>query len=136
MIVTDNGKNRLMNLTLNEMLNKAIDCRRDGKREEAKELYKEILDLNSRDPDANHNMGLIYRYEEKDAEALTYFWTAFEVNPDEWQYWISYINTLILANQMNNAQIMYDAARKAGAVGEAFDEVENILVKPLERKAS
>ena len=37
---------------------------------------------------------------------------------------------------MNNAQIMYDAARKAGAVGEAFDEVENILVKPLERKAS
>ena len=81
-------------------------------------------------------MGLIYRYEEKDAEALTYFWTAFEVNPDEWQYWISYINTLILANQMNNAQIMYDAARKAGAVGEAFDEVENILVKPLERKAS
>ena len=73
MIVTDNGKNRLMNLTLNEMLNKPIDCHRDGKREEAKELYKEILDVNSRDPDANHNMGLIYRYEEKDAEALTFF---------------------------------------------------------------
>ena len=132
----DNGKNVLMKLTLNETLNKAVNLHRQGNIEDAVCLYEEILLAHPKDPDVNHNMGLILINSGKTSEALPLLWTALEANPDEWQFWLSYIDALIQANQLANAQIMYDAARKAGAVGEVFDEIANRLVIPLEKKAS
>lgn len=125
-----------MKLSLEETLNQAVSLHREGMLQEATNLYTEILQVDPKDPDANHNMGLLYLDENKNTEALSFFWTALEANPDEWQYWLSYIDALIISNQMDNAQIMYTAARKAGARGEVFDQITERLVNPLERKAS
>ena len=125
-----------MKLSLEETLNQAVSLHRDGMFKEATNLYTEILQVDPKDPDANHNMGLLYLDENKNTEALSFFWTALEANPDEWQYWLSYIDALIRSNQMDNAQIMYTAARKAGASGKVFDQISERLVNPLERKAS
>ena len=119
-----------MKLTLNETLNKAVNLHRQGNIHDAVCLYKEILLTHPKDPDVNHNMGLILLNSGKTSEALPLFWTALEVNPDEWQYWLSYIDALIQADQLANAQIMYDAARKAGAVDEVFDDIAERLIEP------
>ena len=125
-----------MKLTLDQTLNNAVRLHRLGKVEKAVCLYEEILLVHPKDPDVNHNMGLILLNSGKTSEALPLFWTALEVNPDEWQYWLSYIDALIQADQLANAQIMYDAARKAGAVGEVFDKIANRLIDTLDKKAS
>ena len=125
-----------MKLTLDQTLNNAVRLHRLGKVEKAVCLYEEILHVHPKDPDANHNMGLILLNSGKTSEALPLFWTALEANPDEWQYWLSYIDALIQADQLANAQIMYDAARKAGAVGEVFDKIANRLIGTLDKKAS
>ena len=132
----DIEKSMWMSLKLNETLNEAVNLHRQGNIKDAVCLYEEILRVYPKDPDVNHNMGLILLNNGKTLEALPLFWTALEANPDEWQYWLSYIDALIQADQIDNAQIMYDAARKAGAVGEVFYEIADRLVKPLEKKAS
>jgi tetratricopeptide (TPR) repeat protein len=125
-----------MKRTSDNTLNNAVNLHRQGNIEEAVCLYEEILKVHPKDPDANHNMGLILLNSGKTSEALPLFWTALEANPDEWQYWLSYIDALIQAHQLANAQIMYDAVRKAGAVGEVFDEIANRLSDTLDKKAS
>ena len=125
-----------MKLTLEDTLNNAVSYHRQGNIEEAICLYDEILHLHPKDPDVNHNLGLILLERGKYAEALASFWTALEANPDEWQYWLSYIDALMQGDQWANAQIMYDAARKAGAVGEVFDELANRLTAKLDKRAS
>jgi tetratricopeptide (TPR) repeat protein len=125
-----------MKFRLEETLNQAVRAHREGQLQKANDLYEKILQVEPKDPDANHNIGLICLGEDNASKALTFFWTALEANPEEWQYWVSYIDALIISNRMGNAQIMYTAARKAGAEGEVFDRIAERLAKPLERKAS
>ena len=127
-----------MDLTLDEVLQKAVEAHKAGQVQEADRLYTAILQAQPKHPDANHNMGVLAVNVNKMQEALAYFKAALESNPGIDQYWISYIDALIQLDQIVDAQTVLDQARGKGASGEAFEQLEQRLIEPnkVQKKAT
>jgi len=62
-------------------------------------------------------------------EALPFFRAALEANPNESQFWLSYIDALIRLDLVVDAKAMLDQAKKKGANGVAFDQLEQQLAR-------
>ena len=67
-----------MNVTLDEALQKAIQAHKAGQRQEADRLYTAVLKAQPKNPDANHNKGLLGVSIGKLQEALPFFKTALK----------------------------------------------------------
>ncbi len=117
-----------MELTLDQALQKGIEAHKAGKAEEADRCYTAILKANPKHPDANHNMGVLAVGVGKVREALPFFKTALEANPNIAQYWLSYIDALIKLERMAEAKAVFDQAKSKGAKGDGFDKIEKSLV--------
>ncbi len=116
-----------MELTLEQALQKGIEAHKAGKVQEADQYYTAILKANSKHPDANHNMGVLAVGVSKVQEALPFFKTALEANPNIAQYWLSYVDALIKLDRLDDAKAVFDQAKSKGAKGDAFDQIEKRL---------
>ena len=124
-----------MDVTLDEALQKAIQAHKAGQKQEANHLYTAILKAHPKHPDANHNMGVLGVSIGKVQEALPFFKTALEANPNMRQFWLSYIDTLIKLDRLAEAKGVLKQAKDKGAKGEAFDQLEQRLTAPHEMPA-
>ena len=113
-----------MKLDINQLLQKAITTHQEGKLDEARNLYLEILKTEPKHPDANHNLGLIVASLNKPTESLKLFKIATEENPNKEQFWISYTNQLIKENKLDEAEV---ACRKAIEINPGSAEIYNFL---------
>ena len=116
-----------MELTLDQALQKGVEAHKAGNAQEADRYYTAILKANPKHPDANHNMGVLAVGFGKVEEALPFFKTALEANPNMAQYWISYIDALIKLDRMVDAKAVFDQAKSNGAKGDGFDKIEKQL---------
>ena len=114
-----------MEITLDQALQKGIEA---GKAQEADRYYTSILKAQPKHPDANHNMGVLAVGVGKVEAALPFFKTALEANPNNAQYWLSYIDALIKLDRMTDAKAVFDQAKSKGAKGDGFDQIEKRLV--------
>ena len=121
----------IMEMTLDEALQKAVDAHKAGQIQEADRLYTAIIKAQPKNPNANHNMGVLTIGVGKIQEALDYFKTALEANPNEGQYWLSYIDALIKLDRIADAQAVFDLAKDKGAKSEAFDRLEQKLAEQM-----
>ena len=96
-----------MEATINQLLVQAIGAHQESKLEEAEHLYREILKIESRHVDANHNLGLLLVSLNKSGEALPLLKIATEVNPNVIQIWIVYADALIKERQFEEAVTSY-----------------------------
>ena len=113
-------------------LEHAISAHESGNLVVAGEKYLEILNLDPKHPDANHNFGLIALKMDEQAMAVQFFKNAIEANPTISEYWVSCINTLIELKDVANAKIALDKAKEVGHVGDVFDKLAfnlNLLTK-------
>ncbi len=113
-----------MDLTLDQALQKGVEAHKAGKVQEADRYYTAILKDNPKHPDANHNMGVLAVGVGKVEQALPFFKTALEVNPNIAPYWLSYIDALIKLNRLADAKAVLDQAKSKGAKGDAFEKIE------------
>ena len=113
-----------MELTLDEALQKGVEAHKAGKAQEADRYYTAILKVQPKHPDANHNMGVLAVGVNKVNEALPFFKTALEANPNIAQYWLSYIDALIKLDRMADAKAVFEQAKSKGAKGDGFDKLE------------
>ena len=118
-----------MDLTVDQALQKGIEAHKAGKAQEADLYYTAILKANPKHPDANHNMGVLAVGLGKIKEALPFFQTALEANPETAQFWLSCIDTLIKLNRIDDAKALLDQSRIIGAQGDSFDHLEQQLEK-------
>ena len=109
---------------IEELMHKGVELHKSGKVEVAAQLYSVVLKEHPEHPDANHNMGVLAVGIGKIPEALRFFETALEANADVAQFWVSYIDALIGAGRMGDAQAVLDQAKSNGARGEGFDQLE------------
>ena len=121
-----------MELTLNEALKKGVEAYKAGQIQEADRLYTYILKVQPKHPDANHNMGVLSVSVGKTKQALPFFKTALEANPNIGQYWLSCIDALMKLGRMIDAKSVLDQAKNKGAEGEAFEQLEQRLNAPNE----
>ena len=67
-------------------------------------------------------------------EALPFFKTALEANPNIAQFWLSYIDALIKLDRITDAKAVFDQAKSKGAKGDSFDQWKIGLVKRSSKK--
>ena len=108
-------------------LEHAISAHESGNLVLAGEKYLEILNLDPKHPDANHNFGLIALKMDEQAMAVQFFKNAIEANPTVTEYWVSCINTLIELKDTKNAQIALNKAKEVGHVDEVFEKLSSNL---------
>ena len=113
-----------MELTIEQALQQGVAAHKEGKIQEAERLYRAILQSQPLHPDANHNLGILLVSLNKADAALPLLKTALEANPKTEQFWLSYIDTLIKENHLENAKNLIEQARKQGAVSERVPELD------------
>ena len=113
-----------MELIAAQALQKAIEAHKAGRLQEAEVLYKGILQTQPKQPDANHNLGVIAISLNQSDLALPFFKTALEAKLNQEQFWISYISALIKANQLDIAKSVLGQGRKLGLGGGKVDALE------------
>ena len=116
-----------MDLTIDQALQKGVEAHKAGQVQEADRLYTAILKAQPKHPDANHNMGVLAVGVGKVQEALPFFKTALESNPNTAQFWLSYIDALIKLDQIADAKAVFDQAKSNAAKGDGFDQLEQRL---------
>ena len=103
-----------MELTIEQALQQGVAAHKEGKLQEAERLYRAILQSQPLHPDANHNLGVLAVSVNKADAALPLFKTALEANPKIEQFWVSYIDALVKANQLKDAKQAIKKAKKKG----------------------
>jgi len=114
-------------MTLEQTLQTAITHHKADELVDAEQLYRAILSEQTNHPDANHNLGVILKQGDKADTALPFFKTALEANPNQGQYWISYIDTLIHLGQYDAAQNVLNQGQSKGLKGDAVDQLKKRL---------
>ena len=114
-------------LTINQVLQQAVDAHKAGQLQEAHRLYAVILKAQPKNPDANHNTGLLVVGFGKIELALPFFKTALEANPRNAQFWYSHIIALIKLERFLDAKDLLDQSKSKGIKGADFDQLEKIL---------
>lgn len=117
-----------MEMTLNEALQKAIGAHKAGQVQEADRIYTAILQSHPRHPVASHNMGTLAVSIGKAKEALPFFKTAVESDPNSAQFWHSYIDSLIKLGRKFEASAALGQAKSNGIKGETINRLETRVV--------
>ena len=117
----------LQTLPLDVAFQQAIAHHQAGQLQEAEQLYRAILQAQPFHPDANHNLGVLAAQANQPAAALPYLKTALESNPNQGQYWVSYIEVHILVGQTDAARLVLAQARQRGFNGVEIDRLAGIV---------
>lgn len=112
---------------LGQLMSEALAFHQAGKLQEAEKRYKSILDIEPNDPQANHNLGVLYVQMGKAATSLRYFTTALDAEPAHGQYWLSYIDALLQAGQLETAKQVLALAQQNGLQGDNVDALASRL---------
>ena len=116
-----------MELTIDQALQQGVAAHKEGKLQEAERLYRAILQTQPKHPDANHNLGVLSVSSGKSAAALPLFKTALGANPNQGQFWLSYIDALIKEKQFENAKEILAQGKKSGLSEEKVDALSQQL---------
>ncbi|MDB4018028.1 tetratricopeptide repeat protein, partial [Amylibacter sp.] len=114
-------------LTINQVLQQAVDAHKAGQLQKAHRLYAAILKAQPKHPDANHNTGLLTVGFGKIELALPFFKTALEASPSNAQFWHSHIVALIKLERLIDAKAFLAQAKSKGIKGADFDQLEQRL---------
>jgi len=110
-------------LEIEQALHQAITQHQAGQLQLAKDLYLAILALDPNQPDANHNLGVLLNQTGSPKTALSCFLNALNAQPEQRQYWISYIDALIQTNNAKEAEQILALAIQQGLEGEDVEKL-------------
>ncbi|WOD17916.1 O-linked N-acetylglucosamine transferase family protein [Paraburkholderia kirstenboschensis] len=107
----------------------AIAEHQNGALDSAEMLYRTILEARPHYGDANYNLGLVAVQRGQFEAALPHLEAAVGGNPDQGQYWASYIDALRRAGQTSAGWLMLEVAQQRGLRGSAVDALVHLLAQ-------
>lgn len=116
-------------------LQQAIAEHQAGRYLQAEELYLAILQAQPYHAVANHNLGLLAGQVGQYAAGLPYLHKALSASPDEGQFWISYANGLLQADQPAEALDIIDTAIARGLDNETSQSLRQRALKAIAEAA-
>jgi tetratricopeptide (TPR) repeat protein len=120
-----------MELSIEKALQQAIEAHKAGKLQEAEALYRAILHNQPGHPDANHNLGVLAVSLNKPGIAIQFIKIALESNPNQEQFWLSYIDALLKDKKFENAKIVLEQARRRGLTGQKVEALELEILRAI-----
>ena len=107
-----------MEFNVDQALEQGVAAHKEGKLQDAEDLYRAILQAQPKHPDANHNLGSLAVAVGKPLEAIPLFKLALEANPQIEQFWLSYADALIKVEHIDEANHVLVEAEKSGVASE------------------
>ncbi len=105
-------------LAIEHVFQQAVSFHQAGELHDAASLYNKILQIHPDHPDANYNLGILTVQMKQPAAALPYFITTINADPTRGQNWMSYIDALFQAGQLETANEVLEMAKQQGLEGE------------------
>ena len=125
-----------MDLTTEQTLQHGVAAHNQGNLQKAERLYRTILQVQPKHPDANHNLGLVATAMNQPEIALPLFKIAVEVDPNIEQFWLSYIEALIAGQQFDDAKRALKKGKKKGVSKEKLKALTKKLMSVKKGKIS
>ncbi|MBI3375957.1 MAG: tetratricopeptide repeat protein [Betaproteobacteria bacterium] len=110
-----------MTSEIEQSARKALGHHQSGQIREAERLYLEVLRVEPRHGDVNHNMGALLVQTGKPGAALPYLKAAVQSDSTKGRYWLSYVEALLASGNAQDASIVIDEARRRGLEGAEAD---------------
>ena len=107
-----------MEMSVDQALRQGVAAQKAGKLKDAERLYRAILQVEPKHPEANHNLGVMAVAVGEALEAIPRFKLALEVNPKIEQFWLSYIDALIKVERVDEAKRILVEGEKSGVSSE------------------
>ncbi|SFC82902.1 Tetratricopeptide repeat-containing protein, partial [Polaromonas sp. OV174] len=107
--------------SLAQALQLAVNHQQSGQLEEAEMLYRSILQTQPNHPEANHSLGVLAVQMRQAGAGLPYLAAALEARPEQQQYWLSYIDALIQADETETAKQVLALGREHGLQGDDME---------------
>ena len=126
-MTTAESPNQPVSLTVEQALHQAIAHHQAGRLQDAERLYRIILQVQPDHADANHNLGVLAVQIKQPATGLPHLKAALEADPNQDQYWLSYIDALIQTGQTDAARQVLEQGRQRGLQGDAIDALAGRL---------
>lgn len=120
-----NPQENSIDSAIEEVYQMALNHQLKGEDDEAALLYLEILKLQPRHPDANHNLGYIESASKGASVALPRFEIALTENPHSEQFWVSFIDALNMTGDTATAKAAIAQGRKIAISQENADALMN-----------
>ncbi|QOY93554.1 tetratricopeptide repeat protein [Massilia sp. UMI-21] len=98
-----------------------------GNTEQARELYRAVLELHPGHAQAHFGLGLLEQQAGDVAAAIPHFALALQGAPDQESYWLGYIDALMSARQFATARELLELGRRHGLQGPAIEAAEQQL---------
>ncbi len=114
--------------SIEHLMQQGLAHHRIGKLTDAERFYRIILGVQPNHADANHNLGVLMVQNKQTVAAIPHFKLALESNPNQGQYWLSYIDALIQNGSTYEAGELLKQGRKHGLNGTAVDALAERLV--------
>jgi protein O-GlcNAc transferase len=108
--------------SLDDACGKAMTLQLAGQVDQAAQLYRTILQAEPTHAAANHCLGMLHVQLQRPAEGLPYLLAALNEQPELPDYWLGYLETLLLAGQNDVAAETLALARQHGLSGAAVEE--------------
>ncbi len=108
--------------TLNESCARAMEHQLAGELDLAAQMYRAILQAAPRHAAANHCLGMLLVQSRRPAEGLPYLIAALAVDPQVADYWLGYLEALLLAGRTGEARDTLALARQHGLQGRSVEE--------------
>ncbi len=105
---------------MNDVLQMALAHQLAGEIEEAQQLYLEIIDIQPKHAEANHNLGVIEAGLKGALAALPRLEIASQVKPEIEQYWISYVEALMQSGHTDSVADVLELAAQYSFRAEAL----------------
>ena len=93
-----------MKLSVEEALARGVAAQKQGRLQEAEQVYKAVLQAVPDNAEANYNLGLLAASVHKFHVACFYFKGAIDASPEKPEYWVGYIEALIDDGQVEQAR--------------------------------
>ena len=123
-----------MKLSINDALTQGMVAHKSGKTQEAERIYRSILQVHPKHPDANHNMGVLAVSAGEIETAIPLFKIALEANPKIDQFWLSLIDALIKGKRFKDADDFFKKALEPGMNKRQLEKIAGPLTSISNRR--
>lgn len=124
-----------LSLALDDLCEKATALLHTEQADAAEQIYRAILEIEPNHPAANHDLGMLCVQLQRYEDGLSFLLAALEAKPETAEYWLAYIEALLLDGQTTAAQQALALGHEHGLEGKAFENLASRLTERTTVKA-
>lgn len=106
-----------------QAFHRAANHHQEGRLQQAAELYRAILKVHPRHPETNHGLGMLAVQSQRAGQSLPYLEIALQERPEQSNYWLHFIDALLLDGQLGNAKQVLAFGQAHGLQGAEVDDL-------------